>query len=218
MVLGLEFSSPQRSVALVERVRNGPSRVVAESAEEDYRKKTALAQIDELLRLAGVKPAEVECIAIGLGPGSYTGIRSALAIAQGWQLARGVKVCGASSAEAVAWVARESGVQGQIQVLIDAQRNEVYVEDFELGIELRVVDGLRIEPVESWKQKQAPVVVGPEVGRWEAKGRVVFPTGKAVVELATDKGEFVPAESLEPIYLRAVNFVKAPPPRVLPPE
>ena len=44
----------------------------------------------------------IEAIAVGLGPGSYTGIRAAIALAQGWQLAREVKTLGVSSVAAMA--------------------------------------------------------------------------------------------------------------------
>ena len=58
--------------------------------------------IESALRQAGLEREEIECIAVGLGPGSYTGIRAAIALAQGWQLARGVKLLGVSSAECLA--------------------------------------------------------------------------------------------------------------------
>jgi len=58
----------------------------------------ALGMIESVLREAGLEREQIDVIAVGLGPGSYTGIRTALSIAQGWQLARGVKLLGISSA------------------------------------------------------------------------------------------------------------------------
>jgi len=63
-------------------------------------------------------------LAVGLGPGSYTGIRVALSIAQGWQLAGGVKLLGLSSVECVAAQAQAEKISGRVNVLIDAQRND----------------------------------------------------------------------------------------------
>lgn len=211
-VLGLEFSSPRRSIALVESdgKRNF---LLGEISESDYRRSTPVAQVSQLLNDARVIPGEIQCIAVGLGPGSYTGIRSALAIAQGWQLARTVKVGGVSSARVIAEVAWFSGVRGHVQVVIDAQRNEVYLEDFDLAETVGSRKPLRIENMESWKALKAPVVIGPEVDRWELSGRIIFPTAETVVKLALVKGEFVPAEKLEPVYLRATSFVKAAKPR-----
>jgi tRNA threonylcarbamoyl adenosine modification protein YeaZ len=211
-VLGLDFSSPQRSVALLDW-EEGRAQILAESVERDYRKTTALAQMEELLRSFGISPQAIECIAVGLGPGSYTGIRSALAIAQGWQIAREVMVCGASSSEAIALAAARSGARGEAQVVVDAQRSELYVEDYQLETEPKVLRPMRIEPQELWQSHKAPTIIGPEVEKWEPSGLVVFPAGAAIVDLALKNGRFVPAESLEPIYLRQSTFVKAAPPR-----
>src|SRR6185437_17099460 len=116
-ILALEFSSPQRSVAVVQR--NDFQESLSGSNEP-------FAMIDEALRAAKIEREQIECIAIGLGPGSYTGIRSAISIAQGWQLARGVKLLGVSSVEAIAAQAQSDGATGRVQVIVDAQRGEFY--------------------------------------------------------------------------------------------
>ena len=96
-ILALEFSSEQRSAAVVE---NG---VVLGEAHETAGKHTqAFALIEQALAKAGLEREQIDCIAVGLGPGSYMGTRIAIAIAQGWQLARGVKTAGISSAEGLA--------------------------------------------------------------------------------------------------------------------
>jgi len=63
-------------------------------------------------------------IAVGLGPGSYTGVRAAIALAQGWQLAREIKLLGVSSVEAIAVQAQAEKIFGRVNVVMDAQRNE----------------------------------------------------------------------------------------------
>ena len=72
-------------------------------------------------------------IAVGLGPGSYTGIRVAISMAQGWQLARGVKLLGVSSAECLAAQAQAEKIFGRVNVVIDAQRNEFYLATYEIS-------------------------------------------------------------------------------------
>ena len=72
-------------------------------------------------------------IAVGLGPGSYTGIRAAIAMAQGWQLARGVKLLGVSSAEALAAQAQAENIFGRVNLVIDAQRGEFYLATWEIS-------------------------------------------------------------------------------------
>src|SRR5882672_791819 len=106
-ILALEFSSSQRSVGIA---RGG--RVLAETFEVGERGTNAFGMIEKVLASANIGRAEVECLAVGLGPGSYTGIRVALSIAQGWQLATGVKLLGIGSVECLA-------AQAQAQKMLD---------------------------------------------------------------------------------------------------
>src|SRR5687768_8901395 len=93
-ILALEFSSERRSVAVVE---NGD--VLGEAHEQGGKHTRAFELIERALAAARLEREQIECVAVGLGPGSYMGIRIAIAIAQGWQLARGVKTAGVKSAE-----------------------------------------------------------------------------------------------------------------------
>ena len=109
-ILALEFSSSQRSVALA---RNGE--VLAAVSETGERGTNAFGMIEAVLASAGLGRAEIDCLAVGLGPGSYTGIRVALAIAQGWQLATGVKLLGLGSVDCLVAQARaEPSIPGMI--------------------------------------------------------------------------------------------------------
>ena len=86
-ILALEFSSPQRSVAVVRRHAGDASFVASEVVEAGAGGTRVLGMIENALREAGLEREQIEVLAIGLGPGSYTGIRVALSVAQGWQLA-----------------------------------------------------------------------------------------------------------------------------------
>src|SRR5882724_6402098 len=125
-ILALEFSSPQRSVAVVQG-RAGADSVseVIETAPGNSMK--PLGMVESALKRAGVEREQVECLVIGLGPGSYNGIRAAIALAQGWQLARAVKLLGISSAECIAAQAQADGFEGRAGVVIDAQRGEFHL-------------------------------------------------------------------------------------------
>lgn len=96
-ILALEFSSEQRSVAIVEN-----EALLGEAHEKAGKHTLAFGLIETALAQAGIEREQVDCVAMGLGPGSYMGTRIAIAIAQGWQLARSVKTAGISSAEALA--------------------------------------------------------------------------------------------------------------------
>lgn len=211
-ILALEFSSAQRSVA----VANGAT--ISEVIETGPGGTQAFAMIERVLREAKLEREQIERIAIGLGPGSYTGSRAALSIAQGWQLARGVKLLGVSSVEAMAAEAQAQNIFGRVNVIVDAQRGEVYVAKFQISSETRTeIEPLRIGAPTEVKSLATleEVFVGPEVTRWFAAGKILFPRAATLTQLAINRNDFAPGEKLEPIYLRETTFVKAPPPRVI---
>jgi tRNA threonylcarbamoyladenosine biosynthesis protein TsaB len=179
----------------------------------------AVGMVEEALREAQVQRGQIERIAVGLGPGSYTGIRAAIALAQGWQLARDVQLLGVSSADCVAAQAHSEGLSGSVAVVIDAQRGEYYLATYELTasgwagvLPLKLASATAVQAA----QTSGHLLVGPEVVKWFPAGRVILPQAALVGRLAIGRTDFVSGEKLEPIYLRQTTFVKAPPPRVLP--
>jgi len=214
-MLALEFSSPQRSVAAGDGA--GAVGEAIDSAPGNTMKPLALTE--RALRLVGLEREQIEVLVIGLGPGSYTGIRAAIALAQGWQLGRGVNLLGVSSAEAIAAQAQADGMTGKINVVIDAQRGEFYLAGHEISAdERREVSPLRLATLaEARLREQAgELLIGPEVTRWFPEGRIVFPRAAMLAQLAKGRSDFMAGENLEPIYLRETTFVKAPPSRILP--
>jgi tRNA A37 threonylcarbamoyladenosine modification protein TsaB len=86
-ILAVEFSSAQRSVAVVKAKEGATAGLLTEVIESRAHGGQALGMISEALREAQLEREQIETLVIGLGPGSYAGIRSAIALAQGWQLA-----------------------------------------------------------------------------------------------------------------------------------
>ena len=216
-ILALEFSSGQRSVAVVRRRAGDASFVVSEVVETGAGGTTrAFAMIQSALHEAQLEREQIEVLAVGLGPGSYTGIRVALSIAQGWQLAGGVKLLGISSVECVAAQAQAEKISGRVNVVIDAQRNEFYLAAYEISADgWREIEPLRIltrAEVES-RAGAKEILIGPEVTRWFPNGRMVFPRAAMLGQLALNRNDFAAGDKLQPIYLRETNFVKAPPSR-----
>jgi tRNA threonylcarbamoyladenosine biosynthesis protein TsaB len=180
--------------------------VLAEAvAQTTGRGTDAFGLIEQVLRDAKISRDAIEVIAIGLGPGSYTGIRAAIAVAQGWQLARSVKLLGVSSMDSLALQAQAEKVTGLIDLVIDAQRGEFYLSRWEISRDLRrEIDPLRIvSPAEFEARKGGAICAGPEMER------KLFPSAAAVAQLAAGRMAFVSGEKLEPIYLRETSFVKA---------
>jgi tRNA threonylcarbamoyl adenosine modification protein YeaZ len=220
-ILALEFSSPRRTAAVIdslapERSTAGASFVPRPSAIRGTPAIYALDLIESALREAGLEREQIECLAVGLGPGSYTGIRAGIALAQGWQLASGVRLLGISTADCLAAEAQAAGLRGNVGVVIDAQRNEFYLATYEITDNARrETEALRLAP---FPQVQAAaqagqLLIGPEVEKWFPGGRVLFPGAATLARLAVARTDFIPGERLEPIYLRETAFVKAPPPR-----
>lgn len=208
-ILALEFSSPQRSVAVLWR---------DEFHESVSGAAAPFTMIDDALREAKLEREQVECIVVGLGPGSYTGIRAAISIVQGWQLARGIKLLGISSAQCIAAQAQMGGLIGRVNVIVDAQREEFYLAAYELTINgAREIEPLRIVTAAEVRGRAdgGETLIGPEVSRWFPSGKAVFPRAAMLGRLALNRTDFVPGEKLVPIYLRETKFVKAPPPRVI---
>jgi tRNA threonylcarbamoyl adenosine modification protein YeaZ len=213
-ILALEFSSDQRSVAVVEngRVRGRAQEIAARGGRP-------LFMVESALREAGLEREQVDCLAVALGPGSYAGIRSAIALAQGWQLALGTKTVGVSSVECLAARAQAEKIFGRVGVVIDAQRGEFYLAVYEISDKtFRETEPLRLAARADVDRSAAEgvVIVGPEATKWFPAGRELYPGASVIGQLAATRSDFVSAAKLEPIYLRETSFVKAPPPRIIP--
>jgi tRNA threonylcarbamoyl adenosine modification protein YeaZ len=213
-ILAVEFSSPHRSVAVCV-----DGQVPGRAEESDGRSTRALTLIERALAAAKCERKAIECIAVGLGPGSYAGIRSAISLAQGWQLACNVRVVGISTVDCLAAQARAEKISGLVNVVIDAQRNEFYFAAFEITpTEWKPTEPLRLLPFEEATARCASgtTVVWPDLlGRFPGS-RVLLPDAGMLGSLATAHTDFVAGDKLEPIYLRETSFIKAPPTRVIP--
>lgn len=208
-ILALEFSSARRGVAVLDGA------TILGLAEAEGLSPGAFALIETALREAKLEREAVECIAVGLGPGSYTGIRSAIALAQGWQFASGVKLVGISSAEVLAATAHTKGVCGQMAAVIDAQRREYYFACYKLdahgwseAIPLKLLPYVAIEKLPPGFELISPNANCPFPGT-----KLLMPSAVELGRLAASRDNFVTGEKLEPIYLRETTFVKAPPPK-----
>jgi len=217
-ILAFEFSSNHRSVAAVEGEAAGGFRLLAEAVEAATRQTPAFRLADEVLAKAGWSKGEVECMAVCLGPGSYTGIRMSLAIAQGWQLMTGGKVCGIDAPSCLAEKLWRAGERENVVMAIDAMRGEFYAAEFQLKDDgWKQLDELRITTKAELEAYQAAgkKVCGPDLQKAFPAATPLYADACIVAELAVRKGEFKAANELEPIYLREVSFVKSPPTRVV---
>jgi tRNA threonylcarbamoyladenosine biosynthesis protein TsaB len=164
--------------------------------ERVSRAQTLLEDVDALLRQAGAHPSDLGRLAVGLGPGSFTGVRIGLAVARGLALSLDVPGAGVSTLAALA-----AGAPGAVPV-VDAKRREVFTV---LAGEPSVLVPQEL-PLE-----EGAVCVGDGALRYRAlleeRGAVVPPDGderhlpRARFHAAL-AGEPGPVDELEPLYLR----------------
>jgi tRNA threonylcarbamoyladenosine biosynthesis protein TsaB len=196
-VLVLAFDTAT-DVATSALVQNG--RVLGERASRAVR---ILEDVDGLLTEAGVERDAIQGIAVGTGPGSYTGLRMGLVTARALALALGIPVAGVSTLAALA-----AGVPGALP-LIDGRRGEVFALEDDVPVVLRA-DSLAVKPGATY--------VGDGAVRYRsvlegAGGRVAPDDDPAHVPWARHHAalaeDFGPAESVEPIYLRVPDAERA---------
>ncbi|HEX5418629.1 MAG TPA: tRNA (adenosine(37)-N6)-threonylcarbamoyltransferase complex dimerization subunit type 1 TsaB, partial [Gammaproteobacteria bacterium] len=120
--LALETSSSTGTVALAYGAE------LTERSIETPRAQTErlLPLIDELLAEAGLRLAGLDAIVFGRGPGSFTGLRVAAALAQGLALAAGLPIAAVSSLAALAERAAREYAAAQVLTCVDARMGEVY--------------------------------------------------------------------------------------------
>ena len=113
--------------------------VYSETIEAHRASNTQLVpRIDQALQQVGITRDQIACVVCGRGPGSFTGVRIAMATAKGIAHALGVGLIGVSTLESIAWGAWSAGKRGTCAVVADAMRKEVYPVRFaltEMGVE-----------------------------------------------------------------------------------
>jgi tRNA threonylcarbamoyladenosine biosynthesis protein TsaB len=164
--------------------------------ERASRAQTLLEDVDALLRQGGAHPRDLGALAVGIGPGSFTGVRIGLATARGLALALDLQGAGVSTLDALA-----AGAPGSLPV-IDARRREVFT--------LAGAEPAVLAPAEL-AVGEGTVYVGDGAVRYrsllEERGGVVPPDGderhlpraRFHARLAR---EFGPVDAIEPLYLR----------------
>jgi tRNA threonylcarbamoyladenosine biosynthesis protein TsaB len=160
--------------------------------ERASRAVTLLEDVDALLRQAGKHTRDVDALAVGVGPGSFTGVRMGLSTARGLAFALDVPVAGVSTLDALA-----AGAPGAVPV-IDARRREVFVPGGVLAPgELEVEPGRTYVGSGAVRYRELLEAAGAEIPPDGDERHV--PRARFHARLAR---EFRPAEEVEPLYLR----------------
>lgn len=176
----------------------------------------ALPMLERLLAAAGATPAQLDAVAFGAGPGSFTGLRIACGLAQGLAFAAGIPVIGISTLEAMA---EESGA-ARVVACLDARMREVYYSALERRsgrwheiVPAHCVSPHAVTPIgDDWVGCGNGFAVYGNLGLTRVLPEV-HPSAIAVARLAAPRlvaGEGVDAALAAPIYVREkVAFTKA---------
>jgi tRNA threonylcarbamoyladenosine biosynthesis protein TsaB len=226
LTLALDTSTAVGSVALLREGRLVAEATTRSTAASPRTKAVThstnlVPAVERLLADCGVGIAECDLFAVGLGPGSFTGIRVAIATAQGFALACGKPVVGVSSMDALALANQDRLPTGctTLAVVVDAGRGEVYCSTYSVldGQFFKVNDPAIVAIKQLRSRILSPAFfIGPEVERFRADlegalgvralvdARAVTPGASTVGLLAEEKfAERQMGDSnLEPIYLR----------------
>ena len=90
-----------------------------------------MPMVHDVMAKADVLYSDIGMIAVSIGPGSFTGVRTGLAAAKGFAQALNIPVIGISTLEAIAFEAQQENGNRPLRVVIDAKRGEVHTQDFE---------------------------------------------------------------------------------------
>jgi tRNA threonylcarbamoyladenosine biosynthesis protein TsaB len=182
-VLAIDTSTDWPAVGL----STGPGRTWAAAPAATRRHgRDLVPAIRDLLVEAGIRAGEFDLIGVGLGPGSYTGLRIGLTAAKVLAYASGAALIGLDSLEAVAQEAPPDALR--VVAVADAQRGDVYTAEFRRDAPrglLVPTEPSRVEPLERWSARLgAPAaVVGP--GLASDRIRAAMPPGNAVAQAAS---------------------------------
>ena len=196
-----------------------------------------LPMVDKLLKEADITLAQCDGLIFGRGPGSFTGVRIGVGVAQGLAFAADLPVIGVSSLQAMAQLAFIKHQQTKVFAAIDARMGEVYngyfiLDENNIMQEQLLADqkGEAVTAPELINKRLANIVTMPVYGvgtGWDAYHEqlstlksndgtpdVLFPSALAMLAIgkaALEQGEGVKAEDAQPVYVRdTVSWKKLP--------
>ena len=200
LTLALETSTPQGSVALLERERL----LFSESFQAGRGHGSRLFEVlDRALALRPGFAAEGMTVAVGLGPGSYAGVRIAISAAIGLGIASGAALVGIPS------IATLGGEEESFIALGDARRESFYFAVVRGGV---CATGPELLPAAGLEEKLSALAALPvyasEALPAAPRAQLRFPCAERLARLALAGRSIVQRDRLEPIYLRDPHITR----------
>jgi len=213
-ILAIDTSTDACSAALLSDYKIRDRFVIAPSAHTKF----ILPMVDELLSEAQLDCSQLDAIAFGCGPGSFTGVRLVASIAQGFAFAANLPVIGISTLRALAQEIFMEFKSSQVLVAQDARMQEIYWGEYRVdsvGIMQPIISDKLIKPHEAEViSREGFVGVGGGFSVYSdlfAKNCNMhiyakqYVQSKYIVQLAADdfaKGVKVSVDKALPVYLR----------------
>lgn len=188
-----------------------------------------LPTVEQVLQSAGLNLSDMDIIAYGRGPGSFTGVRIGISIAQGLAFGSEKNMVGVSTLQAMAQQAFKMHAAKDVYAAIDARMGEVYFAHYRLAEELMILVGeeVVIKPADLIAQQgdiaEHSVLVGsgwapyPELAehfKAAEKSEIEFPSARFMLDEVInciDKSLDILPELATPVYLRdKVTWKKLP--------
>lgn len=198
LILGIETSSPAGSVALLRNGRVVASKIFTRSLGHSSR---LVPAIDALLKKGKGRVENIDAMAVGVGPGSYTGLRVGIATARGLAALKKIPVIGIPSVDALV-LAHQNKIKKEVEAVyavVDAKREEHYLATYKRGREgfvrlgsIEIVPNAKLDKMRT----SGETLLGPDENR-------CYPTAEAVALLAEKKiKRGGAAGEPRPIYIR----------------
>lgn len=213
-ILALDTSMGVCSAAVLRTADSTRALFVREEAMARGHAEALMPMVEAVLDEAGLAPGDLDTIAATQGPGSFTGVRIAIAAARGLALVTGAALFGTDSLTVMAHAALRAGLtpEGPFAIAVDARRDKLYLGLYD-GSGLRRDGPLLCAPDEAVQRLPEALTVVAGNGAQlladaaAARGRTLVlrqpdlqPGAVALAELAADSTDRM--EILRPLYLR----------------
>jgi len=217
----MDLSSRVASVAFV----NDDTTIVQENwNQDDVPRQHVFSLLSRLFKSSETAVTSIDQFVVGLGPGSFSGIRTAIAAVTGLALPGKKPVGGITSVESLAWDVLREFQRPEVVIVGDARRQRLWAARYRRDAEVvRCSMECSLFTHQEFKQRclDADLLVSPEVERLadflreitdigpEIVGESRYPRAEAVAQIALSRiSNNIPLDPPEPVYLHPPVFVK----------
>ncbi len=218
-VLGIDTATRVAGAAVI-----GQDRLISERFINNLKthSQNIIPMINQVMEDAGIKPQDLQGIAVTGGPGSFTGLRIGMSVAKTMGQVLNIPVVGISTLKVLAW--NVYGIEGLICPILDAKKNEVYaciyrsapggleelVDPAAFSLERLITELTKYESKITFLGDGIPVyghTIREKLGQRALFGTKIncFPRAAAVAELGLARireGRLADSTFLQPVYLR----------------